>query len=761
MSGGHGSAGTDIDASHGPGTTLHGGSPGAGATLGVCYYPEHWPESEWARDARRMKALGLAWVRVGEFAWSRIEPEPGRIELDWLERAIDTLAAEGLRVVLGTPTACPPKWLVDAMPSMLPVDVRGRTRGFGSRRHYDFSHEGYYREAARITRIVAERFGRHEGIGAWQTDNEYDCHATTLSYSRAALEGFRRWLKERYGTIRALNAAWGTVFWSMEYGGFDEVELPNLTVTEPAPAHVMDFRRYSSDMVARFDAQQVAILRECSPGRAIAHNFMGRTLAFDHFALAERLDIATWDSYPLGFLEDRSDRPAAFRERFTREGDPDFQAMHHDLYRAVGRGRWWVMEQQPGPVNWAPHNPVPAAGMVRVWTWEAFAHGAECVSYFRWRQLPFAQEQMHAGLLRPDGAEATGHAEALRVARELHALAKSKVSIDPCVPAPVAIVFDYPSAWAWETQPQGASFDYFALVFDLYAALRALGQDVDFVSSRATDWSDHRAVIVPGLFAWTAEAREALEGFEGEVLIGPRTGSRTVDFAIPPSLPPDCPALGVTVEQVGTLPPHAGVPCEGGGALRLWCEDIALADAMDLLREGPAGGATREGAGHGDTAREEAEREDASTDVGARIDTGEATERGDSADRGEGADRGTASGPGPRVLIARTDGRAALTATAREDGDPPGGPRDRGALRYLAGWPDPTLARRVLRSLLEDAGLRAYDLPDAVRMRTRGSLRIVTNYGAEPVVLAEIGLTGKRVLGDGTLRGHDVAILRA
>jgi beta-galactosidase len=394
-------------------------------TLGVCYYPEHWPESHWTEDAARMAGLGLTHVRIGEFAWSRLEPKRGAYEFDWLRRAIDTLHGAGLKVVLGTPTATPPKWLVDEMPDMLPVGADGSVRGFGSRRHYDFSHDGYLEESKRITLALAKAFGQHPGICAWQTDNEYDCHNTTLSYSAAARTGFQQWLQRKYQSPDALNRAWGTVFWSMEISEFSEVELPNLTVTEANPAHVMDFRRYASDMVVRFNKAQADIIRAHSPGRDVIHNFMGRTLAFDHFAVGADLDISSWDSYPLGFLEDRSDQDDAWKRQFARAGDPDFQAFHHDLYRATSKGRWWVMEQQPGPVNWAPHNPAPRDGMVRLWSWEAFAHGAETVSYFRWRQAPFAQEQMHAGLLRPDSVEAKAIARRRRWPGNLQSLMAS------------------------------------------------------------------------------------------------------------------------------------------------------------------------------------------------------------------------------------------------------------------------------------------------------------------------------------------------
>ncbi|MFN4211344.1 MAG: beta-galactosidase, partial [Devosia sp.] len=157
--------------------------------LGVCYYPEHWPEDWWDRDAARMAEVGIKWVRIGEFAWSRLEPTPGNLTFDWIIRAMDVLGRHGLKVVFGTPTATPPRWMIDKHPDMLAVDAQGRRKGFGSRRHYDFSHLGYREEAGRITRLLADAVGNHPALGAWQTDNEYGCHGTTYSYSPAAKQG--------------------------------------------------------------------------------------------------------------------------------------------------------------------------------------------------------------------------------------------------------------------------------------------------------------------------------------------------------------------------------------------------------------------------------------------------------------------------------------------------------------------------------------------------------------------------------------------
>lgn len=539
-------------------------------TLGTCYYPEHWPEEIWAEDARRMVEAGLTWVRIGEFCWSRLEPRPGELNWDWLDRAIAVLGEAGLRVVLGTPTATPPRWVAHKHPDMFAVDVKGRQRGFGSRRHYCFSHAGYLEESCRITRLMAQRYGRNPHIAAWQTDNEYGCHDTTISYSAAALGGFREWLKMRFqGDVDALNRAWGNVFWSMEYSGFDEIGLPNLTVTEPNPAHVLDFRRFSSDQVVAFNRAQVDIIRAHS-GAPISHNFMGRVTDFDHFKVGQDLDIATWDSYPLGFLEDRVGADAARQRQYARQGDPDFQALHHDLYRAAGRGRWWVMEQQPGPVNWAPYNPAPLPGMVRLWTWEAFAHGAEAVCYFRWRQAPFAQEQLHAGMLRPDGEDAPAIEEARQVSAEL-----GDGQETAAVQGDVAILFDYEADWAWAIQPQGRGLSYFDLVFDHYRALRRAGLNVDFLSPQAHDFTGYGMILVPGMMHVPDRIKHALAASGAQVHYGPRTAARDEAFCIPTHpLPPAIPGLDVRVSRLETLRPDMPIPLVGGGAAKGYIETL-------------------------------------------------------------------------------------------------------------------------------------------------------------------------------------------
>jgi len=537
--------------------------------LGVCYYPEHWPEAWWADDAVQMRELGITYVRIAEFAWSRIEPAQGRFDWAWLDRAVATLGDAGLRVVLCTPTATPPKWLIDAHPDILPTDAQGRPRGFGSRRHMTFSSAAWWEASRAITEAVAARYGAHPAVAGWQIDNEFGCHDTVLSYGPEDLCAFHEWLRRRYQDPERLNEAWGNVFWSMEVASFDQVGLPSGAVTETNPAARLDFWRFASDQVVAYAAMQAAILRAHSPGRFVTHNFMGRFIGFDHWTLGAELDFATWDSYPLGFTEQR-ELPDDARAMFAETGHPDMAAFHHDLYRGVGQGRWWVMEQQPGPVNWAPWNPVPKPGMVRLWTWEALAHGAEVVSYFRWRQAPFAQEQMHAGLHRPDRVRSPGGEEAARVATELAAL-----TLPDSARAPVALVFDYEAAWVTSIQPQGQDFNYVELCLRWYEAARRCGLDIDIVPPGAP-LAGYAAVLAPCLPIVTEAARAAFEAADGVLLFGPRTGSKTATFSIPDGLPPGPlrALLPMRVIQVASLRPglrHAVTGCVAG-VMERWRE---------------------------------------------------------------------------------------------------------------------------------------------------------------------------------------------
>jgi beta-galactosidase len=289
----------------------------------------------------------------------------------------------------------------------------------------------------------------------------------------------------------------------------------------------------------RFNRVQAALIRAHAPQRPVLHNFMGLFAEFDHHDCAADLDIAAWDSYPLGHV----DTAASFlteseRQQWARTGHPDMTAFHHDLYRGIGHGRLWVMEQQAGPVNWADWNALPLPGMVRAWTWEAFAHGAELVSYFRWRQLPFGQEQMHSGLNRPDGALDEGGREAARVSAEIDRLL---AAADPASlttrPAPVALLMDYPSMWMAQIQPQGKDMAGFGPMLAYYGALRRLGLDVDIVAP-GDPLRDYAMVVIPGTLHISDPLVQQLRDTTAIIVAGPRSGSKTPQLSIAAPLPP-------------------------------------------------------------------------------------------------------------------------------------------------------------------------------------------------------------------------------
>ena len=521
------------------------------AETGVCYYPEHWPESLWESDAKAMVEAGLSWVRIAEFSWIKMEPEPGIYDFDWLDKAISILGDAGLKIILCTPTATPPKWLVDQMPDMLARDQDGRVRGYGSRRHYSFSHKGYRAECARITELLAQRYGDNPHIQAWQTDNEYGCHDTALSWCSSARDNFRLWLQNRYQTIERLNQAWGTIFWSMAYRSFDEIELPNLTVTEANPSHAMDFRHFATDEIVSFDKLQTDIIRRYAKNRPISHNFMGDFNQFNARPVAANLEIAGWDSYPLGFLQNMQ-KVARIDKKLQadclRIGDPDFQAFHHDLYR--GMARLWVMEQQPGPVNWAAYNPIPLPGAVRLWSWEAFAHDAEVVSYFRWRQAPFAQEQMHAGLMLRDNSPAPGLAEVAQVNDEI-----AQIQLGQTGQADIALIHDFEADWLSELDGQSEDFYYLRLILDMYRAVRQNGGSLDVISAH-DDLSGYKLVLMPSLLHVPDELLQQLAHSTAEILAGPRTGIKTADFQLPDNLTqsPLATITGMRTSRIDALP---------------------------------------------------------------------------------------------------------------------------------------------------------------------------------------------------------------
>lgn len=551
------------------------------------YNPEQWPREVWDEDVRLMRRAGVTVATVGVFSWSRLEPRDGEFDLGWLDDVLDLLHAHGIRVDLATATASPPAWLVRAHPDVLPVTAEGVRLDFGSRQSYHPSSATYRRYAARLVRTLARRYGTHPALEAWHVNNEYGCHVSR-DYSPESAAVFRAWLRDRYGTVEALNDAWGTAFWSQRYGAFDEVEPPRATPTFPNPTQLLDFDRFSSDALLECFLAEKAILREETPDVPVTTNFMGFFKAVDYQAWAPHVDLVSDDHYP-----DPADAEA-----------PVVAAMTRDLMRSLGRGRPWIlMEQAPSAVNWRATNVPKAPGVHRLHSLQAVARGADGIMQFQWRQSRAGAESFHSGMV-PHGGEDT------RVFRETVAIGAELASLaDVCgtrCAAEVAIVVDWDSWWALEQDARPADLDYVAELRAWYRALWRRGVLVDLVAPDA-DLDAYRVVVAPATFVLAAEAganlaRVVARG--GQLVVGYQTGivDEHLHVHLGGYLGGLRDVLGVAVEELapvaaGTV---SGTPAEpvrldglGAGAAGRWAELVRVRDAEVLatyVARGPHGG---------------------------------------------------------------------------------------------------------------------------------------------------------------------------
>ena len=358
----------------------------------------------------------------------------------------------------------------------------------------------------------------------------------------------------------------GTSFGAWNIPALTRVELPNLTVTEPNPSHRLDYYRFASDSVVAYNRVQCDIIRAHSD-YPITHNAMIYFGHYDHFKLAEDLDILTWDSYPLGMLE-QSPLPDEVKAHFLRVGHPDLVSLMHDLYYGAKGKPFWVMEQQPGQVNWAPSNPLPAPGAVRLWSHQAFAHGADVVAYFRWRAANGAQELMHAGLNLFDGSPDRATEEAKQVYGEIRdkfpqpplsrGATEQSDSRGNFAHANVALLFDYENLWATDLQPHAEGWSYWQLQVSYYSALRGLGLDVAFTHPRR-DLSSYKVVFAPALHLVDKALADHLTSYVGRgghLVIGPRSGFKTLSNKVQAPAPgPLAELMGVNITHVDALRP--------------------------------------------------------------------------------------------------------------------------------------------------------------------------------------------------------------
>ncbi|KAF2635731.1 hypothetical protein P280DRAFT_473641 [Massarina eburnea CBS 473.64] len=560
----------------------------SGLHLAVDYYPSQWPESMWEDDIAGMRNANISYARVSEFDWSILEPSEGQYNFTLLDKTLELFGKYGLKAIIGTPTATPPNWVMENYDVSF-VDRTNTTLLFGSRRHYSFSSFDYRNLSQGITQKLAQRYGNHSAVAAWQLDNEFGCHDTVRSYDHDAKIRFRSWLKNKYGTIEALNDAQGRVFWSSQYVSFEAVQPPFLEVYTTNELHTLDWYTFSSDMAIDFAHEQAVIIREHAPTHAITTNFQGAFFDFDHhkFAREVGIDFATWDEYPLSGSSNLPWLSDDELKESLRSGLPDWQALHHALYRGVAgaaynqtAGPFGVMEMQPGVLNWNVYRVSPWEGMVQLWTLETFAASGDLVNYFRWRQAPYAQEQTLSGLHTSDNMEDTGFEELNTLVTE-HLPQLRRETTGEQGQADVALVFDYTSYWVWGIEPYSGSWDpksneytdaavsYIDLVYLFFSAIRRLGLSVDVIGPDQS-LTGYKMVVVPSLPIIPESFDKALAAFNGSAVFGPHTGSKSANFANTPGLNPSAGALRdrlpMRVSRVETPPEYAGSGVKYAGA---------------------------------------------------------------------------------------------------------------------------------------------------------------------------------------------------
>ncbi len=541
--------------------------------LGAAYYPEHWPEERWPEDIRLMREAGLTVVRMAEFAWSTLEPAPGVFDFDWLERAIALLAEAGIASVLGTPTAAPPAWLVEQYPDMLPEDETGRRVQFGNRCHYCVTSPEFHAATSRLVGALAARFGPNPHVIGWQIDNEYN----RVCYCPRCRALFQRFLADRYGSLEELNRRWATAYWSQTYSAWEQIPLP---IGRHNPGLMLEFRRFVTECYRRFQRLQIDLLRpHLAPGVWITHNFLGWQGDYDQYVLARDLDLASWDCY-IG----------AGHHDYLRTG------ALHALARGLKRRNFWVMETQPGNVDWARVNNALHRDEARALAWQAVAHGADAVLYWQWRSALGGQEQYHGTLIDQSGQPRPFYEEVKQLGLEFGVLSEHLAG--STVRSRVAIVNSYDSRWSVEAQRHHADFDYVAHLEHWYRPVAARNLAVDIVPPDA-DLDPYKMVIAPALVvldpAWVENLRRFVER-SGHLVLTLRTGMKDTANALLPSRQPGPLATlaGVEVEEYYAL--DEPVPVKGNwfeGVSRLWAERLRVLDpnrTAVIARYGPSNG---------------------------------------------------------------------------------------------------------------------------------------------------------------------------
>ncbi|WP_243746071.1 beta-galactosidase [Tahibacter aquaticus] len=543
--------------------------PASHMSVGVFYYPEQWPQQQWSRDLGNIAKLGFEFTHFGEFAWTYFEPEEGRFDFAWLDKAIDLAHRAGLKVILCTPSAAVPAWMGERYPEVYRVDERGQRHEHGIRADLSLANPRYRDFVNRMVKALGERYGHDKRVWGWQLDNEPGSFA---DYSPSAQQAFRRWLRQRYASIDALNEAWAGSFWSTRYAHFDQVRLPNPTLAAEdklSPHALLDLARFQADTTAQFLDGQAALLRERSRDQWITTNYTNVTTGTDP-RRAKELDFSTFTLYPVAGAN-------ILGGDSYKIGNPTRLMEAIGYYGSLGR-RFGLMELQPGQVNWSEITPQPARGAIRMWMWHAYAGGVSLLGTYRYRHPLRGSEMYHEGIVGTDGVTLSRSGkeftDALREVGKLTTKAAPRPLPARLAARKTGLLWSHDVYWDLEIQRQTTKWQTWAHR-NLYSqAIKSTGAPLQFVSE--TDrFADYPFLVAPAYQMVSTELvqkwRSYVEG-GGHLILTPRSGHKDAKGHFPEAPLGSLVAglVGADIEGFDVLPDGVAATVTMGGRSHTW-----------------------------------------------------------------------------------------------------------------------------------------------------------------------------------------------
>src|SRR5690349_263615 len=488
----------------------NGGTSAAFPTLlGVDYYPDQTPESLWEEDARRISESGLTNVRIAEFAWALMEPAQGKFDFDWLQRSVDILHRSNIGVILGTPSAAPPPWLSAKYPEILEVNEKGEKLHPGGRRFTCPTNATYRRLSLIIATEMAKMFAAHPGVIGWQIDNEFTLGSSGRCYCDYCRAGFQNWLRTKYHSLDLVNQTWGTNFWSQHYTDWAQIPVPLPSGGDPNPGLALDYDRYQSYANASFLEEQLAMLRKLCPKHFVTTNNIG--VPYDQIDMRElyaKLDFVAFDNYP-GFFEMILREQGQSGPQLS-QGISSMIAMQHDFGRSILRKPFLIMEEQSGKAGQRTFSPQPAKGQVRLWSYQAIAHGAMGVNYFRWDTATFGAEEYWHGMLNHDRSKSPGFDEIIRTVADMKVLGRE--TLESSYVAETALSFDQDCDWALQIQAGHPKLTYRDELVEWYGAVAGANTGTDLIHLEE-DLSKYKAVFAPVQYVVSARQAENIRNY--------------------------------------------------------------------------------------------------------------------------------------------------------------------------------------------------------------------------------------------------------